>query len=135
MQVFIENSLNYLIHYTYLCPKHIILSKQVIADLYRKFDKVKDIVKAVKGGDKQIEITNLAGSSLSMVISSVYQEIQKTLLMICNDKEEAIKNMMCFFTQGRTEGLIKLKIQTMPIFFWGPKFWTESILKKNLPLL
>ncbi len=65
------------------------MSKQVIADLYKNFDKVKEIVTAVKSDDKQIEITNLAGSSLSMVISSVYQDSQKPLLMICNDKEEA----------------------------------------------
>jgi len=65
------------------------LSKQFIAELYKNFDKVNRIVTGVENDDKQIEINNLAGSSLSMVISSVYGSIKKPLLFICNDKEEA----------------------------------------------
>ena len=65
------------------------MSKQFIAELYKNFDKVKRIITAVKNDDKQIEINNLAGSSLSMVISSVFRAIEKPLLFICNEKEEA----------------------------------------------
>lgn len=73
----------------YICSKLIDLSKQIIAELYEKFDKVNNLVAGIKGGNKQIEITNLSGSSLSLVISSVYRAIEKPLLFICNDKEEA----------------------------------------------
>jgi transcription-repair coupling factor (superfamily II helicase) len=65
------------------------LSKQIIAELYKNFDKVHSIVTEIKSQNKQIEITNLSGSSLSMVISSVFQTLEKPLLFICNDKEEA----------------------------------------------
>ena len=65
------------------------MSKQIIADLYDNFDKVRDISDAVKNDHQQIEITNLNGSALSMVISSVYRTSEKPLLFICNEKEEA----------------------------------------------
>jgi len=65
------------------------LSKQIIADLYDSFDKVKNIVDIVKNDNQQIEITNLNGSALSMVISSVFRATEKPLLFICNEKEEA----------------------------------------------
>ena len=65
------------------------MSKQTIAELYNGFDKVDQIVNAVKNEANQIQITNLAGSSLSFVISSIYQQINRPLLLICEDKEEA----------------------------------------------
>ena len=65
------------------------MSKQIIADLYDSFDKVKNIVDIVKNDNQQIEITNLNGSALSMVISSVFRATEKPLLFICNEKEEA----------------------------------------------
>lgn len=65
------------------------MSKQHIAELYKNFDKVKGIIAGVENDSNQIEINNLAGSSLSMVISSVYSALEKPLLFICNDKEEA----------------------------------------------
>jgi len=65
------------------------LSKQNIAELYNSFDKVDEIINAVKKETNQIQIKNLAGSSLSFVISSVYQKIERPLLLICEDKEEA----------------------------------------------
>ena len=65
------------------------MSKQIIADLYDSFDKVRHIVDAVKNDNQQIEITNLNGSALSMVISSVFRATGKPLLLICNEKEEA----------------------------------------------
>ena len=65
------------------------MSKQNIAELYNSFDKVDEIINAVKKETNQIQIKNLAGSSLSFVISSVYQKIERPLLLICEDKEEA----------------------------------------------
>lgn len=65
------------------------MSKQHIAQLYNNFDKVQKIVTGIQKENTQIGINNLSGSSLSMVISSVYQAIDKPLLFICNDKEEA----------------------------------------------
>ena len=65
------------------------MSKQVIAELYKDFDKVKDILSSVQNKLDQIEISNLNGSSLSFVISSLFQGTEKPLLLICNDKEEA----------------------------------------------
>ena len=65
------------------------MSKQIIADLYDSFDKVRHIVDAVKNDNQQIEITNLNGSALSMVISSVFRATGKPLLLNCNEKEEA----------------------------------------------
>ena len=65
------------------------MSKQIVAELYDNFDKVDHIVQAVKKESNQIQIANLAGSSLSFVISSVYNKIDRTLLLICDDKEEA----------------------------------------------
>jgi len=65
------------------------LSKQIIADLYNNFDKVNQIVKALLQEKTQIEISNLVGSSLSFVISSIFNKIEKPILLIFNDKEEA----------------------------------------------
>lgn len=80
------------------------MSKQIIADLYDNFDKVRHIADAVKNNDQQIEITNLNGSSLSMVISSVYRATEKPLLFICNEKEEAayyLNDLEQFLDQGK----------------------------------
>ena len=65
------------------------MSKQIIAELYDSFDKVRHIVDTVKNDNQQIEITNLNGSALSMVISSVFRATGKPILLICNEKEEA----------------------------------------------
>ena len=65
------------------------MSKQIIADLYNNFDKVNQIVKALLQEKTQIEISNLVGSSLSFVISSIFNKIEKPILLIFNDKEEA----------------------------------------------
>ncbi|MCF6224569.1 MAG: transcription-repair coupling factor [Flavobacteriaceae bacterium] len=65
------------------------MSKQIIVDLYQQFDKVNQIAKALEQEKNQIEISNLAGSSLSYVISSVFKIIEKPFLLIFNDKEEA----------------------------------------------
>jgi len=65
------------------------LSKQIIVDLYKQFDKVDQIAKDLEQEKNQIEISNLVGSSLSYVISSVFNKVEKPFLLIFNDKEEA----------------------------------------------
>ncbi len=65
------------------------MSKQTIVDLYQQFDKVNQIENALKQEKNQIEISNLAGSSLSFVLSSIFKKLGKPVLLIFNDKEEA----------------------------------------------
>jgi len=65
------------------------LNNSIIVDFYDQFDKVNQIVQALKQKDNQIEISNLVGSSLSFTISSIFKKIEKPLLLIFNDKEEA----------------------------------------------
>ena len=65
------------------------MSRQIIVDLYNQFDKVDQIVRALLQKKNQIDISNLAGSSLSFVISSVFKKSEKPFLLIFNDKEEA----------------------------------------------
>ena len=65
------------------------MSKQIIVDLYNQFEKVDRIVSALLQERNQVEISNLAGSSLSFVISSVFSKSEKPFLLIFNDKEEA----------------------------------------------
>ncbi len=66
-----------------------LLSRQKIVDLYQHFDKVDQIVKALKKEKNQIEISNLVGSSLPFVVSSVFKKLENPFLLILNDKEEA----------------------------------------------
>ncbi len=66
-----------------------LLSRQRIVDLYQHFDKVDQVVKALQKEKNQIEISNLVGSSLSFVISSVFKKLENPFLLILNDKEEA----------------------------------------------
>jgi len=66
-----------------------LLSRQRIVDLYKHFDKVDQIVKVLQKEKKQVEISNLVGSSLSFVISSVFKKLENPFLLIFNDKEEA----------------------------------------------
>ncbi len=65
------------------------MSKQIIANFYDQFDKVNQIVHTLKQENNQIKISNLAGSSLSFVIASVFKKVVKPFLLIFNDKEEA----------------------------------------------
>ncbi|MFV0249191.1 MAG: transcription-repair coupling factor [Tenacibaculum sp.] len=65
------------------------MSKQFILDNYQKSTKVAQIVKQLKQDIKTFQITNLAGSSLSFVISETFKQVNKVFLLICNDKEEA----------------------------------------------
>lgn len=65
------------------------MSKQFIVENYDQLDKVNQIVQYLQETNKQIEISNLVGSSLSFVISSLFRKTEKPFLLILNDKEEA----------------------------------------------
>ncbi len=65
------------------------MSKQFIANFYDQFDKINQLVQSLQQPKNQIEISNLVGSSLSFVISSVFKKAEKPFLLIFNDKEEA----------------------------------------------
>jgi len=65
------------------------LSKQKIANYYDQHNKVGQLITALQQDKKQIEISNLVGSSLSYVISSTFKKVEKPFLLIFNDKEEA----------------------------------------------
>ena len=65
------------------------LSKQYIVNQYQKSAKVEQIISALQKEKNQIQISNLAGSSLSFVISETFKKVYKPYLLIFNDKEEA----------------------------------------------
>ena len=65
------------------------LSKQYIVNQYQKSAKVEQIISALQKEKNQIQISNLAGSSLSFVISETFKKVDKPYLLIFNDKEEA----------------------------------------------
>lgn len=60
-----------------------------IADLYAKSAKLEQLVSELQKGIDRIDLRNLSGSSLSFVLSSLYQRTELPLLFICSDKEEA----------------------------------------------
>ncbi len=65
------------------------LSKEKIANFYEQFEKVNQVAKALTQDNHQIATSNLVGSSLSFVISSLFKKSEKPFLLIFNDKEEA----------------------------------------------
>ena len=65
------------------------MNNSIILDFYAQFDKINQIDQVIQEQKNQIEISNLVGSSLSFVISSLFKKIEKPFLLIFNDKEEA----------------------------------------------
>ena len=65
------------------------LSKEKIANFYEQFENVNQVAKALTQDNHQIAMSNLVGSSLSFVISSLFKKSEKAFLLIFNDKEEA----------------------------------------------
>jgi transcription-repair coupling factor (superfamily II helicase) len=65
------------------------LSKQEIVNQYQESVKVKQVLKQIQKDKNQIQITNLVGSSMSLVISETFKKDDKSYLLILNDKEEA----------------------------------------------
>jgi len=65
------------------------LSKQEIVNRYQESVKVKQVLNQIQKDKNQIQITNLVGSSMSLVISETFKKDDKSYLLIFNDKEEA----------------------------------------------
>ena len=65
------------------------MSKQNIVNQYQKSANVSQLIKALQQDKNHFQITNLAGSSLSFVISETFKKSEKPYLLIFNDKEEA----------------------------------------------
>jgi transcription-repair coupling factor (superfamily II helicase) len=65
------------------------LSKQNIVNQYQNSANVSQLIKALQQDKNHFQITNLAGSSLSFVISETFKKSEKPYLLIFNDKEEA----------------------------------------------
>jgi transcription-repair coupling factor (superfamily II helicase) len=65
------------------------LSKHRIVSEYEQSSKINEIVHHLAIDNNQFQITNLVGSSLSFVISNVFNKVEKPFLLIFSDKEEA----------------------------------------------
>lgn len=65
------------------------MSKQTIVNFYGQSDKLKKVVQLLKQQNQKLSLQHLAGSSLSFVIASSFQKVEKPYLLIFNDKEEA----------------------------------------------
>ena len=65
------------------------MSKQNIIKLYEKIVEEKQLTQHLQKEHHHFQITNLVGSSLSFIISESFKKVDKPLLLILNDKEEA----------------------------------------------
>lgn len=65
------------------------MSVKAISKKYDSAPLTAHILQAIKADHHQITIPNLAGSSLSFLITSVFQKAEKPLLLIFDDKEKA----------------------------------------------
>ena len=65
------------------------MGKQEIVNQYQKSAKVTQILTQIQRDQNHFQITNMVGSSLSFVISETFKKVDKTYLLILNDKEEA----------------------------------------------
>ncbi|MEQ6125115.1 transcription-repair coupling factor [Pseudotenacibaculum sp. MALMAid0570] len=65
------------------------MSKQTIVNQYQKSAKTQQVLKEIQREQHHFQITNLAGSSLSFVISETFKKADKPYVLIFNDKEEA----------------------------------------------
>jgi len=65
------------------------LSKQHILKIYEQIVQKKQLVQHLQKENHQFQISNLVGSSLSFIISESFKVIDKPILLLLNDKEEA----------------------------------------------
>jgi len=65
------------------------LSKANVLNTYDNSPKVKQIADSLQIPEQKIHLHGLVGSSLSMVIQSVFKKVERPLLLLLNDKEEA----------------------------------------------
>ena len=65
------------------------MGKQEIVNQYQKSAKIEQILTQIQRDQNHFQITNMVGSSMSFVISETFKKVDKTYLLILNDKEEA----------------------------------------------
>ena len=65
------------------------MSKANVLNTYDNSPKVKQIADSLQIPEQKIHLHGLVGSSLSMVIQSVFKKVELPLLLLFNDKEEA----------------------------------------------
>jgi len=65
------------------------LSKQAVVNLYEQSQKTTQIASQLQQENQKLQLQHLAGSSLSLVISSTFNKVEKPYLLIFSDKEEA----------------------------------------------
>ena len=64
-------------------------NSKLIASKFERSDPTKQIVQKLKQEKQQIQLQGLVGSSLSFLISETFKKVEKTYLLIFEDKEEA----------------------------------------------
>ncbi len=65
------------------------MNKTEIVSLYAKAAKVDEIVRTVAQPQTKLHLKGLVGSSLSLVVHAVFEQLQNPLLLLFQDKEEA----------------------------------------------
>lgn len=65
------------------------MSKTNVLNTYDNSPKVKQIADSLQIPEQKIHLHGLVGSSLSLVIQSVFKKVERPLLLLLNDKEEA----------------------------------------------
>ena len=65
------------------------MSKQSLLQRYAKSENIEQIAKLLKKDHEKIFLSQLIGSSFSFFTSVLFKKIDKPILIICNDKEEA----------------------------------------------
>ena len=65
------------------------MSKANVLNTYDNSPKVKQIADSLQIPEQKIHLHGLVGSSLSLVIQSVFKKAERPLLLLLNDKEEA----------------------------------------------
>jgi transcription-repair coupling factor (superfamily II helicase) len=65
------------------------LSKAILYKTYDNSPKVKQISDSLLQAEQKIQLKGLIGSSLSFVVQSLFNKLEKPFLLILNDKEEA----------------------------------------------
>ncbi len=65
------------------------MSKTVVSSLYRKSSQLRKLQETIAQSQTETTLSGLVGSSLSLVISEVFNLTEKPFLIILNNKEEA----------------------------------------------
>ena len=65
------------------------MSKTVVSTLYKKSSQLRKLQETIAQSQTKSTLSGLVGSSLSLVISQLFQQIDKPFLVLLNNKEEA----------------------------------------------